>query len=119
MFISVLEWLFLGQCSLTVKLLKQSGCHWLRSIDENLRPLPKQLWKYVSIFRKEDTDLIQLDTNGILFTKPCDIADAFIKYFQPSFSAGTFCSLNQCMKFYLQLSSLTLMLQYAKNNCGC
>jgi hypothetical protein len=90
----------------TINLLKQPLSLMefrFESVDENVKSHPKQLWKYVSKFRKEVPNLIQLDIDGILFTKPCDIADAFAKYFQPvhsNFSSGTFCSLNQCMEVF-------------------
>jgi mRNA-degrading endonuclease RelE of RelBE toxin-antitoxin system len=53
---------------------------WLKSVDENLKSLPKQLRKYVSsLFGKEkrNTGLIQLDTDGVGLNKSRDIAEAF------------------------------------------
>jgi hypothetical protein len=51
------------------------------SVDEKLKSHPKQVWKYLSQFRKTVTDLIHLEINGILINKRRDISEAFLKLF--------------------------------------
>jgi hypothetical protein len=45
--------------------IKTEGFGWLKSVDENLKSHPKQFWKYVSQFRKKNTDLIEIEIDGI------------------------------------------------------
>jgi hypothetical protein len=71
------------------------------SVDKNLKSHPDQFWKYVSTFRKTNTDLIQLEINGILINKFRDIAEAFSKHFQSVYSSsypGTIHFTNKPMK---------------------
>jgi hypothetical protein len=74
---------------------------WFKSVDDNLKSQPKQFWKYVSEIWKTNTGLIYLQISDILINKPCNIAEAFSKYFQSVCSnicSGIFSSINQCME---------------------
>jgi hypothetical protein len=54
--------------------IKPDRVRCLKSADENLKCHPKQFWKYVSQFRKKNTDLLHHDMDG---NKPRDIAETF------------------------------------------
>jgi hypothetical protein len=78
--------------------IKTDRFRWLKSVDENLKSHPKQFWKYVSQFRKKNTDLIHLEISGTLINKPRDVGEAFATHFQSVYGSscsGTFPFINQ------------------------
>jgi hypothetical protein len=54
---------------------------WLKSSDENLKPQPKQFWKYVASSRKTNSTSMQLEVDGKHLIEPSDVADNFSKHF--------------------------------------
>jgi hypothetical protein len=61
--------LFYDKISFYHKLVKETTKNnrfrWLKSVEENPKSHSKQFWKYVSQFRKINTDLIHLETSMV------------------------------------------------------
>jgi hypothetical protein len=53
---------------------------YLKCIDENLKSQPKQFWKYVTLFRKINSN--QLEADGKPLIEPYSFADEFSNHFQ-------------------------------------
>jgi hypothetical protein len=51
-------------------------------MDDNLKSQPKQFWKYVTSFRKRNSNSIQLEVDGKHLIKPNHAADEFSNHFQ-------------------------------------
>jgi hypothetical protein len=82
--------------------IKSDRLRWLKSIDDNLKLQPKQFWKYVASYRKRNSTSVQLEVDGTHLAEPCNVADAFAKYFQSVYNTpctGVFPSLLQSSEF--------------------
>jgi hypothetical protein len=71
--------------------IKSDKLQWLKSIDNNLKTNPVNLWKYDSLFRKSDNNSIDLEVNGNHLSQPREVAEAFADYFKSVFSNPYLC----------------------------
>lgn len=81
--------------------LKSDRSRWLNSVDENLKSHPQQFWKYVSQYRKKNSDATHLNIDGVLLHNPLDIAESFSEHFRSVYNSsspcpGTFTTVNYC-----------------------
>jgi hypothetical protein len=49
----------------------------LKSANKNVKPQPKQYWKYVASFRKTYSISVQLEVGGKHSIELCEVADEF------------------------------------------
>jgi hypothetical protein len=56
-------------------------------VEDNLKTQPKDFWKYVSRFRKNERVVNQLKTGQKIITKPQSIVEAFADHFYTIFNS--------------------------------
>jgi hypothetical protein len=61
--------------------IKSYRLYWLKSVDDNLKTKPKDLWKYISEFRTNDHVVTQLKIGENLIIQPQCIIEAFCESF--------------------------------------
>jgi hypothetical protein len=66
-----------SHCKLIKTTIKIDRHRWLKSIDDSLRTKPKDFWKYVSKFMKNDHVVTQLRIGENVLTQPLCIVEAF------------------------------------------
>jgi hypothetical protein len=62
--------------------IKSDRQRWLKSVDDNLISQPKQIWKYVSNFRRKDNNFTQIKVDDHFVTDPKNIDYAFANHFK-------------------------------------
>jgi hypothetical protein len=78
----------------------------LKSVDNNLNSQPHHFWKYISNFRKQRSDSVQLNVDGTHLVQPNAVADAFAKHFKSVYN-------NHCSMDFPPLSQSSDILSLA------